>query len=212
VSVPTADDESLLARAVRRRAGDRLSAARDEVGRLLAAGLALMRERPGAEPRIADVVARAGVSNDAFYRAFRGKADLLAAIADDGARRLAGYLRHRRDEAADPAGQVRACVRAVLAQAADPQIAETTRAVLRLTPRFWQREGGVDVRRRLAELLAAPLTALGSPDPDRDAPAAACAVFAVMEQHLWARTVPGAADEDQLTAFVIAAVRRTAGC
>jgi AcrR family transcriptional regulator len=201
--LPADADESLLAQAVRRRTGDRQAAAEDEVRRLLDVGLRLMQDSPASPPRIADIVSLAGVSNDAFYRAFRSKDDLMAAIADDGSRRLISYVRHQAEKAADPAGRVRAIVQAVLAQAADPKVAETTRAVLRHTAA--RKVPSVDVRERLAAELAGPLGALGSGDPERDALVAACAVFAVMEQHLWRKQTPTADDTEHLVTFLLSA-------
>jgi AcrR family transcriptional regulator len=204
-------EESLAAQAVRRRLGDRQAAVEEEVRRLLDVGLRLMQEDPTGTPRIADIVRTAGVSNDAFYRAFRGKNDLMAAIADDGARRLLGYIRHQRDKADDPAGALRACVVAVLAQATDPLVAATTRAVLRNTSAASQpRSVGVPgVRERLAAEMVPPLRALGSADPDRDALVIACATFAVMEHHLWGEQVPADADVDHLVAFALRGLTRT---
>src|ERR671927_1206980 len=68
----------------------------DEVRRLLDAGLAVMR-RCGTEsrPRVADIVAAAGLSNEAFYRHFPSKDALVAAILEDGAERLGSYLVHQ---------------------------------------------------------------------------------------------------------------------
>jgi len=120
------DDDSLVARAVRRRAGDRYAVAEKEVRRILDVGLELMRENPDGDVRIADITRRAEVSNDAFYRAFRSKSDLMAAIADEGSRRLAGYVRHAMGKQADPAERVRAGALAVLAQAVDQEVAATT--------------------------------------------------------------------------------------
>lgn len=196
--------ESLVARAVRRRTGDRYAIARDEVRRLLDAGMELMRADPNVNPRIVEIVRRARVSNDAFYRAFRSKDDLMAAIADDGARRLLGHIRRRCARHTDPVDQVRACVQVVFKQAADPEVAATTRAVLRNTSRDGRSAfGGVELRRRIAELLAVPLGAGGSLDPDRDAMVAACAIFAVMEQFLWTERVPTAADVEHLVAWIV---------
>jgi AcrR family transcriptional regulator len=206
---PTADD-SLLALAARRRTGDRLAAAEEEVRRLLDVGLELMRENPDGGLRISDVVRRAGVSNDAFYRAFRSKDDLMAAIADDGARRLAGYVRHQRDKADDPVAQVRSVVRAVLAQAGDRAVAVTTRAVLRNATRS-RRSGaseGLEVRGQVAELLVPSLVALGSPSPERDALLASGAVFALMEQFLWAEREPSDPDVDQVVSWIVAGAGR----
>ncbi|HKG49249.1 MAG TPA: TetR/AcrR family transcriptional regulator [Actinomycetales bacterium] len=198
------EDESLMAQAVRRRSGDRVAAAEAEVRRLLDVGLALMTEDPATAPKVADIVRRAGVTNDAFYRAFRGKADLMAAIADDGARRLIGYVRHQRDKVPDPREQLAGSVRAVMRQAADPVVADTTRAVLRNTSAQRTGEGGSPaVRDRFAELLAEPLRQLSSADPERDATVMARSAFAVMEQYLWAEVRPTEADIEHLVRFLL---------
>lgn len=204
----SAAEESLADLAVRRRTGDRHAAAEDEVRRLLDVGLALMRENPTGNPKIADIVRRARVSNDAFYRAFRSKDELMAAIADDGARRLLSYVRHQRAKAADPAGEIRACVVAVVQQAADPEIASTTRAVMLGTrPAAGPASTGVQVRRQIGELMAESMAALGTPDPARDGLVAACAAFSVMEQFLWADRTPTDADLDHLLSWVVPGAR-----
>lgn len=201
-------DESLAAMAVRRRTGDRQAGAEDEVRRLLDVGLQLMRDDPGGNPKIADIVRRAKVSNDAFYRAFRSKDDLMAAIVDDGARRLFGYVAHQRAKAADPAGEIRACVVAVLRQAADPEIARTTRAVMRHAGHGAAagNGGGVRVRRQVGELMADSLARHGSPDPARDGLVAASAVFGVMEQFLWNGRTPTDDDLEHLLGWILGGV------
>ena len=199
-----ADEESLAAQAVRRRSGQRLAAAEAEVRRLLDVGLALMTEDPAREPKVADIVRRAGVSNDAFYRAFPGKAELMAAIADDGGRRLIDYVRHQRDKADGPREQLAVCLRAVMRQAADPHVADTTRAVLRNAVHRGAGEGSNPVvRDRFAALLADPLRELASADPERDATVMARAAFAVMEHHLWGQGEPSKADVDHLVRFLL---------
>src|SRR5690606_11725226 len=67
-----------------------------EVRRLLDAALDVVR-RCGttSRPRVADIVAAAGVSNDAFYRYFPSKDALFAAILEDGTERLQSYLAHQ---------------------------------------------------------------------------------------------------------------------
>src|SRR5690606_5850001 len=67
-----------------------------EVRRLLDAGLQVMRAcGTASRPRVADVVAAAGLSNDAFYRHFPSKDALVVAIIEDGAERLRSYLAHQ---------------------------------------------------------------------------------------------------------------------
>ncbi|HET9972881.1 MAG TPA: helix-turn-helix domain-containing protein [Streptosporangiaceae bacterium] len=64
-----------------------------EVRRLLDAALEVMRQGgTAARPRVADIVAAAGLSNDAFYRHFPSKDVLVAALLEDGAQRLAQYV------------------------------------------------------------------------------------------------------------------------
>ena len=200
-------EESLVELAVRRRTADRQAAAEDEVRRLLDVGLELMREDPNGNPKIADIVRRARVSNDAFYRSFRSKDDLMAAIADDGARRLLEYVRHQRAKTADPADQVRACVAGVFKQVTEPEIARTTRAVVMNIKRADGGTPGVRLRDQIGELIAESLAELGSPDPARDGHVAACAMFGVMEQYLWAERTPDAADQDHLLDWILRAAR-----
>jgi AcrR family transcriptional regulator len=189
-------------RLAKRRAGYE-----DEVRRLLDAGLAEMR-RCGttARPRVADIVQAAGLSNDAFYRHFKSKDALVAAILDDGAQRLQGYLAHRMEKAPDAEGEVRAWVDGVLSQA-DEEIAATTLAVL------WNGgpsvEGGATGRRlasgALAPLLVEPLTALGSPTPELDAAIAAHAAVGRLVDLLLAGTPATPADVERVTTFCLAA-------
>ena len=81
----------------------------EEVRRLLDAGLAVMR-RCGttSRPRVADIVAEAGLSNDAFYRHFQSKEALVAALLDDGSTRLASYLAHQMEKPSTPQDTCRA--------------------------------------------------------------------------------------------------------
>jgi hypothetical protein len=84
----------------------------------------------------------------------------------------------------------------VLAQAADEDIAATTRAVL------WNGAsvgegvptGRPSASRPLAALLREPFAALGSASPDLDASLVAHAVVGQLSEYLWERTRPRRAD------------------
>ena len=79
-----------------------------EVRALLDAAREVMRRRGTASrPRVADIVAAAGLSNEAFYRHFRSKDALVAAIMEDGTRRLCGYIAHRMAKESAPEAKVR---------------------------------------------------------------------------------------------------------
>ena len=178
-----------------------------EVRRLLDAALDVMR-RCGttSRPRVADIVAAAGLSNDAFYRHFPSKDALVAALLEDGTERLRSYLAHQMAKEGTPAGQVRRWVEGVLDQAADEDIAATTLAVL------WNGgsvgEGLPSARpsasHPLAVLLQAPFAELGSAHPELDAELAAHAVVGRLSDHLWERSHPSSETIDHVADVCLA--------
>jgi AcrR family transcriptional regulator len=200
-------DSGVTERIARRSLAKRESDYAAEVRRLLDAALDLMRVGgTSSKPRVADIVAAAGLSNDAFYRHFKSKDDLVAAILEDGAERLRSYLAHQMAKPPTPEGQVGQWVRGVLAQAA-PDIAATTLAVL------WNggtAGGGMAAGRHfasvpLASLLIAPFAELGSATPELDAVLAAHATLGVLSDYLWRHVVPTRADIDRITDFCVRA-------
>src|SRR4051794_6154420 len=167
-----ADDRPLVEQAAARSTSRLVAARAAEADALLQAGMAVMvRNGTTRRATVAEIVRESGLSNQAFYRHFESKDDLVAAIIDAGARRLTSYLEHQMASAADPLDQVRAWITGVLSQATDPAVAGPTRAVA------WNR-GSIAVEAdgaarqadgRSFQLLVAPLRALGRPDPERDA-------------------------------------------
>lgn len=197
---------STVARTLAQRAlAKREAAYEDEVRRLLDAALTLMRERgPDKAPRVADIVAAAGLSNDAFYRHFPSKADLTAALIEDGAQKLHSYAAHQVGKGTGPADQVGRWVSAVLSQA-EGEVAAQTRAVL------WNRpDAGRGTQSRqsalgaLSDLLLEPFTALGSRDPRLHSRLAAHATLGVLADHLQQQTEATVEERETLTAAWIA--------
>src|SRR3546814_13820624 len=88
----------------------------------------MRRNGTSGRARVADIVALAGLSKDAFYRHFASKDMMVAAILEDGTERLRSYLAHKMGKAEGPAAKVRAWVAGVLAQADDDEAARTTGA------------------------------------------------------------------------------------
>jgi AcrR family transcriptional regulator len=177
-----------------------------EVRRLLDAALDVMRTcGTTSRARVADIVAAAGLSNDAFYRHFPSKDALVAAILEDGTDRLLSYLAHQMAKESTPEGQVRRWVEGVLSQAADEDIAATTLAVL------WNSgsvgEGLPSASRPLGALLREPFAALGSLDADGDATFAAHAVVGMMSDLLWERAQPSRADVARMVERSLAVAR-----
>ena len=204
-----AEGPSLFDQAAIRSTADLVTARAEEAQRLMDAGMRVMvqRGRTG-RPTVAEIVRDSGLSNQAFYRHFAGKDDLVAAIVDAGARRLVGYAQHRMAAFDDPFDQVRAWVHAVLAQGTDPKVAEPTRAVA------WNRNvlaaDREDAARRAESLvwglLEAPLADLGRAEPRRDAYLIGRLVVGVLTDVLWSEEVITGDEVDQVADFCISAV------
>ena len=203
------DPEGVAARIAAQTLAKRGVDYEDEVRRLLDAALELMRAcGTSSKPRVADIVAAAGLSNDAFYRHFPSKDSLVTAILDDGAARLTSYLEHQMAKGSTPTEQVRRWVEGVLAQA-DPEIAATTLAVL------WNASGvggGSAAGRHfasapLADLLVEPLRDLGASTPEATAGLVAHAVLGTLSDYLWQQTVPTPAELTRITTFCVTAAR-----
>jgi AcrR family transcriptional regulator len=119
--------ENIVSTLAGRSVADRHEAYAVEIRTLLDAALTVMRRDETIEPRVSDIVRTAGLSNQAFYRHFRGKDELLVALLDDGRQRLLATIERRMARVDDLTRKVRAWIEAVMDQARDPQAAAATR-------------------------------------------------------------------------------------
>jgi AcrR family transcriptional regulator len=203
-----AEPSPVVARTARRALAARESAYIDEVQRLLGAGLDLMVELGDERaPRVAEIVERAGLSNQAFYRHFASKDELIAAVVEAGAHRLESYLRHQLAKVDDPQLKIRAWIVGVASQAQRRAVARQTRAAMHNLVRL-----PVEVRQTVRvpatdHVLVDALRDAGSPDPERDAVAISLLAIGRLEQFLW-RSPPSDDDVEQLVEFCLAAIRR----
>jgi AcrR family transcriptional regulator len=181
-----------------RTLADRHEAYAAEIRTLLDAALTVMRRDDTIDPRVSDIVLTAGLSNQAFYRHFRGKDELLVALLDDGRRRLLATIERRMARASDDPGRVRAWIDAVLAQARDPEAAAATRPFAangdRLAVRF------PDETRGSRDRLVDPLRPLVG-----DAAAIAIYHLAMGTVHdaLLARRTPSRAEAEAIVEFAL---------
>jgi AcrR family transcriptional regulator len=205
---------SLAEVAAGRSTAELVAARTDEAQRLMDAGTEVMvRHGTTGRATVAEIVREAGLSNQAFYRHFAGKDDLVAAIVDAGARRLVGYVEHRMAAFDDPLDQVRAWVGGVLSQATDPKVAEPTRAVA------WNRNALAADRETAARqaeslvwaLLERPLADLGCEQPRREAYLIGGLVLGVLTEVLWSDEATTSRELDFVADFCIAAVANRAG-
>lgn len=195
-AVPELADE-LAGRAL----ADRQASYADEVRRLLEAGFEVMGRTETLDPRVSDIVRTSGLSNQAFYRHFRGKDEFFLALLEDGRRRLVETIDRRMRRATDDAGRVRAWIEAVFAQAQDREAAAATRPFAlngeHLAARF------PDAAHRSQTWLITPLLALVGPD---DAHATYHLVMGSMHEALVARTTPSPTQVDHVVGFVLRGV------
>lgn len=179
-----------------------------EIRRLLDAALEVMRQGGTAyRPRVADIVAAAGLSNETFYRHFPSKDALIAALLEDGTERLASYVAHQMSKEPTPEGKVRRWVEGVLSQTRE-EIAATTLAVLWNSGSIGESlgSGRHPASIPMAALLHEPLARLGSADPALDASLAANATLGRIADYLWQRATPSPAEIDHITEFCLRAV------
>ncbi|MGZ4756671.1 MAG: TetR/AcrR family transcriptional regulator [Acidimicrobiia bacterium] len=188
--------ENLVSTLADRSLAERHETYAAEIRTLLDAALTVMRREETIDPRVSDIVRTAGLSNQAFYRHFRGKDELLVALLDDGRRRLLATIERRMARADGAADQVRAWIEAVLAQARDPEAAAATQPFAingdRLAVQF------PDETRRSRDRLVDPLRAIVD-----DAAALAVYHLAMGTVHdaLANREVPTRAEVDHVVQF-----------
>jgi AcrR family transcriptional regulator len=189
----------------------------DEVERLLRAGFAVMTRTQSVSPRVSDIVREAGLSNQAFYRHFRGRDELLLALLAAGRRTLVDYLAHLMAKERSPSSQVRRWIEGILAQAADLQAAEGTRPFAR-NRLYLASQFPDEVHRADEELRALVRPALShgkatgewpAVHPDRDSHALYQLVMGTMQAWLLAESRPTAADITHIVQFALAGLDRS---
>jgi AcrR family transcriptional regulator len=190
-----------------------------EAERLVQAALGLIRERGELEPPVAAIVRRARLSNQAFYRHFRSKHELLVAVLDHGIALLAEYLEARMAQAQGPAERVRAWLRGMLEQALHPRGAEATRpfALARgRLARHYPEEVALS-EQRLAALVrdaiaeAKQAGELPDADPATDAESLYHLAMGWLEARLAAEQPADRAQAARVEAFAMAGLRAGSG-
>ncbi len=179
-----------------------------DVEAILDAALKAAEKSTPAAPRVADIVAEAGTSNQAFYRYFTGKDDLMQAVMARGLRRVRAYLEHLMSRTTDPQAQVELWIRGLLTQATNQTAARQSAAVTEIlsgSRRPDTRTG--EATTALLDLLLEPLTLLGSTHVELDALTIYEATMGTMSRHLTMQTAPTPQECDHLIAFCIHGLR-----
>jgi AcrR family transcriptional regulator len=188
----------------------------DEVRRLVEAALLLIQRDGRLEPRVSEIVKQAGLHNQAFYRHFRSKHELLVAVLDEGIGRLARYLAHRMAQADDPGSRVREWIRGVLEQALSPDGAEATRPFVLARGRLAESYPD-EVRESERQLTALVRSAIAegveagdfpAADPDREAETLYLLAMGWVQNRLVDPEPARREDSESLESFALAGLAR----
>jgi AcrR family transcriptional regulator len=204
--VATADSlgstESAVNAAVERALTKQRDEAVREVEAILDAAVTVAERVAPATPRVADIVAEAGTSNQAFYRYFAGKDDLMRSVFERGVARLHSYLEHQVAKVTDPREQVATWIRGVLHQVMDRTAARQGAAIAhQLGDQNRDTDDGAlaDVR----ALLLRAVRDTGSARAGTDTDAIYHMTMGTLSWHARRGTAPTKAQSDNLVEFCL---------
>jgi AcrR family transcriptional regulator len=220
----SASDKKPASRPLAQRSVDRTMERRratyeDEVRRLIQASFELIRRDGSLEPRVGQIVAEAGLSNQAFYKHFRSKDELLLAVLDDGIRTLRSYVEHRMSKARTPERKIRSWIAGVLEQALNADAAPATRPFAlsrsRLSERFADEVGESEAQLTalLREAIQEAVDAgeLPNADPERDSTLIYSLSMGWLERKLAESAPARRGDSEHLIEFAIHGLKRGVG-
>jgi AcrR family transcriptional regulator len=211
-------DDSAVSLAVDRSIEKRRATAQAEIERLVSSALSVIRRTGRLEPTVSDILAEAGLSNQAFYRHFRSKHELLVAVLDRGIRGLATYLSGRMSQAHSPSEAIREWIRGIAAQAGDPDGAQATRPFVlargKLAEAFPSEvaRSATQITAPLRDALERALDLGETPeiDPERDAETLYLLLMGFVEARLLEGRIPEASEVAHLESFILAGLTRGA--
>lgn len=176
----------------------------DEVAALISATRAVMaRKGCAGRPRLAEIIAEADISNQAFYRHFRSRDDAIVATYEQGLMTIHEYLEHQVRKQPDLPSQIAAWVDGVLAQIQDPELSELSRAVIWNVGQVARTDSEIKPvgHDRIRGLLSEVLTEGGVDDPDRTALFIHTLVMGLTNTFLEDNRRPSPADRESLLRF-----------
>jgi AcrR family transcriptional regulator len=198
-----------VAAAVERALDERHREASDEVERILAAATRVMGRVTPQAPRVDDIVTEAGSSKKAFYRYFAGKDELLLAVMERGVAIIVSYLEHQMAKENRPRDKVARWIEGTLAQVADPHLISMSRAVMGQMSATSHAGPADAIMAPMRDLLVEPVTALGGPNPLRDADAVFQITAATMRRYVGSTEQPSTDDIDHLVRFCLGGLDAT---
>lgn len=212
---PIAEQQSVISggRQLRRVAKPgRQASYDDEVQRLIRAAQAVMlRTGCTAQPRLSDIVAEAGLSNQAFYRHFQSRDDVIIATYEQGLLTIHSYLERQVLKHENLGLRLRAWIDGVLAQIQDPTLSELSTVIIWNLGQIARDQSQIQPvgRQRILGLLHRVLSEGGVAEPDRTALFVQTLVMGMSTTYLETRTPPTQAEREHLLRFCLGGVAQT---
>lgn len=191
----------------------------NEVRRLIEAGFTLVQRTGKLEPTVGAIVAEAGLSNQAFYKHFHSKDELLLAMLEEGVLLLRSYIEHRVASGDTCRARIRNWIEGVLEQALSEQGAAATRPFVisraRLSERFPREVEEAEARltAMLREEIRRGVASgeLPAADPERDARLLYNLAMGWVERQLVDPSPADVADAKHLVEFALHGLARDQG-
>jgi AcrR family transcriptional regulator len=181
----------------------------DEVKELIRATQEVMlRKGRTVVPTVAEIVRAAGVTNQAFYRHFRSRDDVIVATYEQGLLTLHSYLEHRVSKYSGVHDRIRAWIDGVLAQIEDARLSELSAVILWNVGRVARGDSEIEPVGfvRILDLLDTILADAGVVDHQRNALFVQTLVLGMTSRYHDSGTVPTAADREQLLRFCLGGI------
>jgi AcrR family transcriptional regulator len=181
----------------------------DEVRRLIGAAQQVMLTKGRTEqPRVAEIVAAAGITNQAFYRHFRSRDDVIVATYEQGLLTISSYLAHRVRSKRGLAAKVTAWIDGVLAQIDDPELAELSATILWNVAQIPRDQSEIEPKgyTRILTVLTDVLQAGGVAYPERTAHFVQTLVLGVTSRSMQTDERLSATDRTALVRFCLAGI------
>ncbi|WP_084611724.1 TetR/AcrR family transcriptional regulator [Tomitella biformata] len=195
---------------LRRAAKPRRQASYDEeVQLLIRSAEAVMLGKGCTEPpKIAEIVRAAEMSNQAFYRHFRSRDDVIVATYEQGLLNIHAYLAHRVFKQVGLEARLAAWIDGVLAQIEDPELSELSRVIIWNMGQIARTKSEIKPigHARLSEVLCGVLAQAEVPEPGRNATFIQTLVLGLTTSYLESGQSPTAADRAHLLRFCLGAL------
>jgi AcrR family transcriptional regulator len=181
----------------------------DEVRKLIQVAQEVMLRKGRTEvPTVAEIVRTAGMTNQAFYRHFRSRDDVIVATYEQGLLTLNSYLEHRVSKGFTVRDRVQAWIDGVLAQIEDPRLSELSAVILWNVGQVARDKSEIEPvgHVRILHFLSSVLADAGVADHERTALFVQTLVLGMTTRYHDSGTVPTEADREHLLRFCLGGI------